>query len=92
MGGGGGLKIALKHFPFYKAVTAWAPRWQDSNPQSDVGIEAYRLYFGPDNTEKFKENDPVELMNQMKAVPPCLVDFGRNDEKIYMLLPAALED
>ena len=92
MGGGGALKLALKHFPFYKAVTAWAPRCHDSNPQSDVGIEAYRQYFGPDNTAKFKENDPVELMKLMKAVPPCLVDFGRNDEKIYMLLPDILED
>ena len=91
MGGGGALKLALKHFPFYRAVTAWAPRCHDSNPQSNVGLKAYKVYFGPQNTQAFKNNDPVELIRQMKTVPPCLVDFGRDDAKLSMLLPEALE-
>lgn len=89
MGGMGALNLALKNQNQFKSVSAFSPI---SNPtQSNWGRKQFEAYLG-EETDEWKNYDPSILLERLSFQTKILIDQGKSDNFLDLLMPKNLSD
>ena len=89
MGGMGALNLALKNPDQFKSVSAFSPI---ANPtQSSWGIKQFEAYLG-EESDLWKRYDPSILLESLGFQTKILIDQGKGDNFLDLLMPKSLSD
>ncbi|MDG2473714.1 MAG: S-formylglutathione hydrolase [Paracoccaceae bacterium] len=89
MGGLGALNLALKNPQIFKSASAFSPI---TNPtQSEWGQKQFSSYLGT-NQKIWTDYDPSLLLKKLGFNTQILVDQGKADNFIELLMPKSLSD
>ena len=89
MGGMGALNLALKNQNQFKSVSAFSPI---SNPiKSNWGRKQFEAYLG-EETDEWKNYDPSILLESRGFQTKILIDQGKGDNFLDLLMPENLSN